>query len=56
MTTMDAVTLIEDGGDDIEFEDILAAWQHLHDSGDAYQLQGWYGREAQRLLQQGLIS
>jgi hypothetical protein len=36
-------------------EQVLEAWQHLHDSGLAYQLQGWFGRTAQSLIAQGLI-
>lgn len=31
------------------------AWQHLHDTGLAYRLQGWFGREAQRLIENGVI-
>lgn len=37
-------------------EQIIAAWQHLHDTGLAYQLQGWFGRTAQHLLAEGIIS
>lgn len=33
----------------------MAAWQYLHDTGLAYQLQGWFGRTAQAYLRQGLI-
>lgn len=36
-------------------DEIIAAWQQLHDTGHAYQLQGWFGRTAQRLIQQGVI-
>lgn len=36
-------------------EQVLEAWQHLHDTGLAYQLQGWFGRTAQSLIAQGLI-
>ncbi len=36
-------------------EQVLAAWKHLHESGLAYRLQGWFGRTAQALLEQGLI-
>ena len=36
-------------------EQVLDAWQHLHDTGLAYRLQGWFGRTAQNLLSQGLI-
>lgn len=34
----------------------IAAWQFLHDTRLAYQLQGWFGRTAQHLLAQGTIS
>ncbi|MEN9419846.1 MAG: hypothetical protein RI988_3467 [Pseudomonadota bacterium] len=34
---------------------VVAAWQHLHDTGLAYQLQGWFGRTAQHLLAEGVI-
>lgn len=37
-------------------EQIIEAWQHLHDTGVAYQLQGWFGRTAQDLIAQGIIS
>ena len=36
-------------------DQILDAWQHLHDTGLAYKLQGWFGRTAQRLLETGAI-
>jgi hypothetical protein len=36
-------------------EQVIAAWQHLHDTGLAYQLQGFFGRTAQSLLEQGVI-
>jgi len=34
---------------------VIAAWQHLHDTGLAYRLQGWFGRTATRLIQNGTI-
>jgi hypothetical protein len=37
-------------------EQIVEAWQLLHDSGLAYRLQGWFGRRAQDLLAAGVIS
>lgn len=36
-------------------EQAIAAWQHLHDTGLAYQLQGGFGRTAQALLDDGVI-
>ena len=37
-------------------EEIIEAWQYLHDTGLAYRLQGWFGRMAQDLLANGVIS
>jgi len=37
-------------------EQIIEAWQYLHDTGLAYELQGWFGRTAQGLLEQGVIN
>ncbi|NCV08765.1 MAG: hypothetical protein EBW51_09310 [Actinobacteria bacterium] len=36
-------------------EQVIAAWQYLHDTGLAYRLQGWFGRTAQHLLAEGVI-
>ena len=33
----------------------IEAWQYLHDTGDAYKLQGWYGRTARDLINEGII-
>ena len=37
-------------------DQIIEAWQYLHDTGLAYQLQGWFGRTAQGLLNEGIIT
>ena len=37
-------------------EQVIEAWQYLHDTGLAYRLQGWFGRQAQDLIAQGVIS
>ena len=36
-------------------EQQLIAWQYLHDTRLAYQLQGFFGRTAQALIEEGLI-
>ena len=35
-------------------EEILEAWQHLINTGLAWSLQGWFGRTAESLIEQGL--
>ena len=35
-------------------EEVIAAWQHLIDTGLAWQLQGRFGRTAQNLINQGI--
>ena len=37
-------------------EQIIEAWQHLHDTKLAYKLQGWFGRTAQDLIKKGIIN
>jgi hypothetical protein len=37
-------------------EQVIEAWQHLHDTGLAYRLQGWFGRTAQTLIANGIIN
>lgn len=36
-------------------EQIIKAWQHLHDTGLAYRLQGWFGRTVRDLIEEGII-
>ena len=36
-------------------EQIVEAWQHLVDTGLAWSLQGWSGRTAISLIEQGII-
>ena len=36
------------------FEEELEAWQHLIDTGYAWTLQGWFGRRAMFLINEGL--
>ena len=37
-------------------KEIIEAWQYLHDTGHAYKLQGWFGRTARDLINEGVIN
>jgi hypothetical protein len=59
MTTMDTYTAVGLAEGFIEADSeqqIIEAWQTLHDTGLAYKLQGFFGRTAQDLIAQGVIS
>ena len=42
-------------GEGASEEEQLTAWQWLIDTGTCWHLQGWYGRTADDLVQQGII-
>ena len=35
-------------------EEVIEAWQHLINTGLAWSLQGWFGRTARNLIDQGV--
>ena len=37
-----------------DIEEETAAWQYLIDTGAAWKLQGWFGRTAKRLIDEGV--
>ena len=37
-------------------QEVMEAWQYLHDTRLAYKLQGWFGRTAQQLINDGIIN
>lgn len=37
-------------------EQVLEAWQYLHDTRLGYQLQGFFGRTLNQLINEGLIN
>jgi hypothetical protein len=40
---------------DMSMEDVITLFQHLVDTGVAWELQGSYGRLASQLIEQGLV-
>ena len=53
MSTFDAVMIAEGVQNAESEEQYLEAWQMLIDTGIAYQLQGWFGRTANQLIEEG---
>lgn len=53
---MDAfkATMICEGADEADEETTIEAWQFLIDTGLAWTLQGWFGRKAAELIEQGI--
>lgn len=49
-----AVALAE-GFEEGSEDEVRAAWQHLVDTGMCWKLQGWFGRNARRLIEAGVI-
>jgi len=56
MTNYEAVSIAEGfcEGENATREQQIEAWQHLIDTGLAWTLQGWFGRNAQSLIEQGI--
>jgi hypothetical protein len=56
MDNFTAVALAEGFQEADSEEQVIEAWQYLHDTGLAYQLQGSFGRTAQDLVNRGVIA
>lgn len=52
MSNVEAIMIVE-GDHDVDEQMWLKAWQHLINTGLCWQLQGWYGRQAMRLIEDG---
>ena len=47
-------TMIAEGVEEVDSEEVIEAWQHLIDTGTCWTLQGWFGRTAQALIEAGV--
>ena len=55
LSPYDAVGLAEGFVDPDGPEQVMEAWQMLVDTGMAWQLQGWFGRQANAMIEAGVI-
>lgn len=56
MTAFQACAIVEGfDGEEHDQDEVLAAWQYLVDTSLAWRLQGWYGRTAMALIEEGLV-
>lgn len=51
MEDLEAIEIIESKQDSTREEEV-AAWQHLINTGICWELQGWYGRMAAKLIEE----
>ncbi len=54
MTNYEAVGMAEGFVECPDRETLIEAWQHLINTGLAWSLQGWFGRQAQDLINKGI--
>jgi len=55
MSNTEAV-MIAEGIHDSDEATQIRAWQQLIDTGLCWNLQGWFGRQAERLIEEGVCS
>ncbi len=53
MDTFEAI-MIAEGVEPASYSEVQAAWQHLIDTGTCWKLQGFFGRTAKRLIEDGI--
>jgi hypothetical protein len=55
ISIQDAIFIAE-GVEDASIEKQIEAWQKLVDTGLVWKLQGWFGRTATQLIEQGILN
>ena len=53
MSNVEAIDIAEGYQDPKDEAEYIAAWQQLIDTGLAWSLQGWFGRTAKYMIEQG---
>ena len=56
MSSYQAIGLAEGFIEAESEEQVIEAWQYLVDTGLAWTLQGWFGRQATALIEAGVIN
>jgi len=56
MTSYEAVGIAEGFVEAKDEEQVVEAWQYLIDTGMAWTLQGWFGRRAEVLIENGVCT
>lgn len=55
MDAYEAVMVCEGAIEPQSKDHYIKCWQHLVDTGLAWQLQGWFGRTAQSMIDRGIL-
>ena len=56
MSNFEAIGIAEGFLEANDEEQYISAWQHLIDTGLAWSLQGWFGRTAKYMIEQGFCN
>ena len=56
MTNLEAIDIAEGLTDAKDEKEYIAAWQQLIDTGLVWSLQGWFGRRAAQLIEDGICN